>query len=183
MAQYQAFDPDVEVHGRTILDVVDGALGRFSEDYQRRAREALAEEGIEDPDADDWYSQQAWLNSFETIAADLEPHLLDRIGEQIPDVADWPSGIANVEAGLESIDEAYQRNNRGGAIGFYRFERSDDRTGEVTCKNPFPCEFDRGLVRGVARKYAPVEAFVFVEERGEVCRRDGDDACTYTVYW
>lgn len=183
MSTYEAFDTGVEVHGRTILTVVDDALARFSADHRDRAREALAENGIEDPDPDEWYPQQAWLDTFEVVAEELEPHILDRLGEQLPDVADWPTGLSGVEAGLRSVDDAYQRNHRGGDIGYYRFERVDDRTGEVTCKNPYPCVFDRGLIRAVARRYAPVQSFVFVEEAGDACRRAGADACTYTVYW
>lgn len=183
MAQFEAFDDDVEVHGRTITAVVEEALGRFSGTYQERAREVLAENGVEDPDPDDWYPQQAWLNTFRAIADELEPHLLDRLGGQIPAVADWPSGISGVPEGLQSIDEAYQLNHRGGDIGYYRFERIDDQSGELISRNPYPCLFDRGLVRAVAQNYAPVESFVFVEENGDTCRRDGDNACTYTVYW
>jgi len=82
---------------------------------------------------DEWYPQQAWLNSFETIAEDLEPHLLDRLGEQIPTIADWPASIASMPDALQSIDDAYQRNHRGGDIGSYRFEQLDDRTGRVVC--------------------------------------------------
>jgi hypothetical protein len=183
MATYEAFDPSVEVHGQTIIDVVDHALARFSATYQERAHEALAANGIEDPSPDEWYPQQAWLNTVEAIAEELEPHILDRLGGQLPEVADWPSGCSGVAEGLRAIDRAYQRNHRGGDIGFYRFERTGDREGEVTCKNPYPCVFDRGLVRAVARQYAPVESFVFLEERGDACRREGDDACTYTVFW
>lgn len=183
MAQFEAFDPAVEVHGQTVLTVIDDALARFSEEYRRMARDALADNGVRDPAADEWYPQQAWLNTFEAIAAELEPHILDRLGEQIPDVVEWPTGISSVEEGLETIDQAYRMNHRGGDIGHYRFEPIDDRSGEVHCKNPYPCPFDRGLVRAVARRNAPVEAFVFVEERGDACRRDGADACTYTVSW
>lgn len=183
MTQYEAFDADVEVHGQTILSVVDGALARFSEDYRTDARDALAENGIEDPAPDEWYPQQAWLNTFQAIADTLQPHLLDRLGEQIPDVAEWPAGISSVEEGLRSIDEAYQQNHRGGEIGSYRFEKVDANSGTVTCSNPYPCLFDRGLVRAVAQTYAPVEAFVFVEERSDQCRRNGADTCTYTVFW
>lgn len=183
MTQYEAFDPEVEVHGRTILTVVDDALSRFSETYRRQALEVLAENGIDDPSPEQWYPQQAWLDSFEAIAAELEPHILDRLGEQVPEDVPWPDSIDGVEDGLRSIDRAYQRNHRGGEIGFYRFEPIDGQSGRVTCRNPYPCPFDRGLIRAVARSHAPVEAFVFVEERGEQCRRDGDDRCTYTVTW
>ena len=183
MVAYQAFDPDVEVHGQTILRVVDDALARFSDEYREMAREALAANGVEDPDPTEWYPQQAWLDSFEVIATELEPHILDRLGEQIPDIADWPAGFAGVEEALRSIDEAYQINHRGGEIGYYRVERIDDKTADVQCRNPYPCPIDRGIIRAVARENAPVESFVFVDERGMECRRDGADQCTYTVSW
>lgn len=183
MAQFQAFDENVEINGQTILATVDGAVARFSEEYQQIVRAALEANGIVDPGPDEWYPQQAWLNAFGVLAEDLEPHLLDRIGEQIPESADWPGGISGVEEGLHSINEAYHANHRGGEIGFYRFERSNNQSGEATCKNPYPCPFDRGIIRAVTRRYAPVEAFVFVEETGRECRRDGGDTCTYTVHW
>jgi hypothetical protein len=183
MAAYEAFDRDVAVNGRTVLTVVETAMGRFSEAYRDRAIEALAEEGITDPAPDEWYPQQAWLNAFETIAEELQPHVLDRLGEQLPRVAEWPDDHGSVPGGLRSIDDAYRRNHRGGEIGHYRFERAGERSGEMTCRTPYPCRFDRGLLRGVAQHYAPVDAFVFLEETGSACRRDGDDECTYTVYW
>ncbi|WP_181861585.1 hypothetical protein [Haloplanus salinus] len=104
MAPYEAFDDDVEVHGRTIIAVADDALARFSDAYRETAFDALADNGIDDPSADEWYPQQAWLNTFETIAAELEPHILDRLGEQIPDVAEWPSGDNPGEDGGELQD-------------------------------------------------------------------------------
>lgn len=183
MAPYEAFDSEVEVNGQIILTVVEEAMGKFSDAYRERAMSALAEQGITDPEPDEWYPQQAWLNAFETISTELEPHVLDRLGEQIPTVAEWPTNIDDVPEGLRSIDEAYQRNHRGGEIGSYQFERVDDRAAALTCRNPYPCPFDRGLIRGTVQKYASVDAFVFVEESGTTCRRDGDDQCQYTVYW
>jgi hypothetical protein len=183
MAPYEPFDPEVEVHGRTVLAVVDEGLARFSEAHRERARETLADHGVEAPAADEWYPQSAWLATFEAVAADLDQHLLDRLGEQIPAVADWPDGEESVPAGLRTVDEAYRRNHRGGEIGRYEFERTDDHEGRMVCETPYPCAFDRGLIRAVARRSSPVETFVYVEETGEECRRDGADTCTYTVHW
>jgi hypothetical protein len=183
MATYEAFDHGVEVNGQTVLTIVEEAMGRFSEEYQERALQALAAEGITDPAPEKWYPQQAWLNAFETIAEELQPHVLDRLGEELPAIADWPNAFETVPEGLNSIDDAYQRNHRGGDIGSYQFEQTDDQAGELTCHNPYPCPFDRGLIRGVAEQYASVNAFVFIEETGATCRRDGDDTCTYTIHW
>lgn len=182
MPRYTAIDDDVEINGQTIRAMVDG-VARFSEEYRERVQAAMADHGIVDPASGEWYPQQAWLSAFSVLAEELEPHLLDRIGEQIPDTADWPADVSGVEAGLRSIDEAYQRNHRGGDIGYYRFTSTGDESGEVTCRNPYPCPFDRGIVRAVTRRYAPVESFVFVEETGDQCRRTGGTTCTYTVHW
>lgn len=182
MTQYEPFDQGVEARGETILALED-ALSRFSEQYRTRAREALAEYGIKDPDPDAWYPQQAELSALETIAEDLNPHLLDRLGEQIPDAAEWPNDISGVEDGLGSIDDAYHRNHRGGDIGYYRCVNASESTADVECTNPYPCQFDRGLIRAVAKEHSPVESFVFIEERGDECRRHGADTCTYTVHW
>lgn len=183
MASYEAFDRDVEINGETVLTIVEKGMGKFSEAYREQALHALADEGITDPAPEEWYPQQAWLNAFESIAEELQPHVLDRLGEQIPEVAEWPNEFDTVPEGLRSIDEAYQRNHRGGEIGWYQFERTDEQSGTVTCHNPYPCPFDRGLIRGVAGQYASMDSFVFIEETGPTCRRTGDDRCTYTVYW
>ncbi|WP_251342970.1 hypothetical protein [Haloplanus halophilus] len=182
MAQYEPFEEGVEARGRVIIAIESG-LSRFREEYRTRVRAALSEKGIDDPNPDDWYPQGAELDVLATIAEELEPHLLDRLGEQIPAVARWPSGVSGVAEGLRSIDDAYHRNHRGGEIGHYRFEKVADGRGRVECRNPYPCPFDRGLIRAVARQYSPVESFVFVEERGERCRREGADRCTYVVHW
>jgi hypothetical protein len=184
MAPCEPFDPAVEVRGRTVLAVVDDGLARFSEAYWERARETLADHGVTDPTDDEWCPQAAWLATFEQIAGDLDSHLLDRLGEQIPDAAEWPDDTRdNVPTGLRTIDEAYQRNHRGGEIGSYGVERTGEHEVEIVCETPYPCAFDRGLIREVARRSSPVETFVFVEETGEECRRDGADTCTYTVHW
>jgi hypothetical protein len=104
MATYEAFDQGVEVNGQTILTIVEKAMGRFSESYQERALQALAAEGITDPDPEEWYAQQTWLNAFETIAEELQPHVLDRLGEQLPTVATWPNDFDSVPDAVLNSD-------------------------------------------------------------------------------
>jgi len=74
------------MNDQTILATLEG-VSRFSETYKQQVRE-LADNGIDDPKSSKWYSQQAWLDVFEGLATELEPHLLDRIGEQIPETTE-----------------------------------------------------------------------------------------------
>jgi hypothetical protein len=182
MAQYEPFEASVEARGRVIVAIEEG-IDNFRDAHRETVQAVLSSKDIDDPNPDDWYAQAAELDALETIAEEFDPHVLDRLGERIPAVARWPSGVSGVAEGLRSIDDAYHRNHRGGDIGHYRFERVEDGLGRVECRNPYPCPFDRGLIRAVAKEYSPVESFVFVEERGDACRRRGDDRCTYTVHW
>jgi hypothetical protein len=102
MVTYEAFDRNVEINGQTVLTIVEEGMGRFSEAYRERAVTALAAEGITDPAPDEWYPQQAWLNAFETMAETLQPHVLDRLGEELPEIADWPNEFETVPEGLST---------------------------------------------------------------------------------
>jgi hypothetical protein len=58
MSQYNVLDRDVEINGQTILATLEG-MSRFSETYKQQVRDALADNGIDDPKPGEWYSQQA----------------------------------------------------------------------------------------------------------------------------
>lgn len=176
MAEYESFDTDVEVNGQTVLAFVQGVPSAFEE----QAFGILAEHGISEPTADDWYPLQAWLDAFEQIEDRLGPATVNRIGESIPANADWPSSVEVVLAGLEMINEAYHLNHRNGEIGHYDAEQVDDETIHVHCKNPYPCTFDKGIISAVAQQYAHGQA-VYVTEISEQCRSEGGDECVYQV--
>jgi hypothetical protein len=178
MAQYEAFETGVEVNGKTALSVVDGVPSAF----EQKALDILADNGIEDPDPESWYPQQAWLDAFAEIDERIGESTLNQIGKSIPDNAEWPAGVESVVGGLESINEAYQMNHRGGDIGHYDAEVKDDTTVHVECKNPYACAFDRGIVEATAREFID-SAVATISEIGDECRADGGDVCLYEVSW
>lgn len=57
MALFQAYSPDVEVNGETVLAVIDGLST-----IKLIARDILSECGIEDPQPGQRYPQQSWLS-------------------------------------------------------------------------------------------------------------------------
>ena len=84
------------------------------------------------------------------------------IGRQIPKNAKWPPDVDTLEKGLASIDVAYHLNHRGGEIGSYRFEKTSANTAKMVCRNPYPCDFDLGLIDAVAHKFKPDNAPIFM---------------------
>jgi hypothetical protein len=180
MAQFTAFSPAVEVNGETVLSVVAG-MGSFS----RKALEILAAEGIQSPAAGNWYSQTAWLRAFRTIADGIGENTLYRIGTTIPENANFPPEINDLVKAMESIDVAYHMNHRGGEIGNYAWRSTSDHSGAMTCHNPYPCDFDRGIIDAMSKRFRPQSGGNLRVAHASTgpCRKRGDDDCTYTVAW
>jgi hypothetical protein len=197
--QYRAFEPGIEVNGRTVYAVVDGF-----KTFRRVAKRFLADEGIGEVapsgdyqiDMDGWYPQQSWLRAFERIGADVGEAVLYDIGMSIPANAEFPPWVVDVETAIKSIDIAYHMNHRkhGRAmfdvasgrmlegIGHYGFERVEGKNEIVSiCRNPYPCSFDHGIVTSMARRFAP--SALVDHDPVRPCRRLGDDSCTYRVRW
>jgi hypothetical protein len=194
VAQFIAFAPDVEVNGESVFAVVDG-MGIFRD----RALRILARSGIVQPEAGKWYSQQAWLDSFRTISETIGPVTLFAIGRKIPENAHFPPDITDIETALQSIDVAYHMNHRIAGqvmynprmgkmregIGHYGYAKVGDRKIRMTCNNPYPCEFDRGIIEAMAVRFKP-EGCLFVRvahDDAAPCRGRGAEGCAYHVEW
>ena len=179
MAQFKAIVPGVEVCGAAVLSVVEGM-----DLSKTMALRILKTHGIENPKKDSWHSQQAWLDAFREISEKVGPATLRRIGTKIPETALWPPTVRTVEDALASIDVAYHMNHRGGEIGHYAFQRTGVKSGQMVCGNPYPCEFDFGIVENTARMFAPKGTATSVRhDDSQPCRKKGADSCTYRITW
>ena len=179
MAQFKAFAPKVEVNGETVLSVVEG-MGAFKE----VGRKILAEHGLQNAQAGQWYPQQAWLDAFQAIATKVGAGTLTAIGKTIPENAKWPPQVDTLEKALASIDVAYHMNHRGGDIGSYKFESTGPKSGKMICRNPYPSEFDQGIISATARKFAPKGTLPMVKlDETAPTRKKGADACTFLITW
>lgn len=177
MSQYVAFDSNVEVNGETVLTTVNS----FPEVMRGFAMKILKSHGIDNPKPGEWYSQKAWLSSFKEISEKFGVNTLFEIGKQIPANAKFPPEIDNIEKGLAAIDVAYHMNHRNGDIGFYKMVEhiTAKRTLIMHCKNPYPCDFDRGIITTMGRKF---EAGTEVKlDTSNPSRKDGADDSWYIV--
>ncbi|MFC2062194.1 hypothetical protein ACFLUV_06750 [Elusimicrobiota bacterium] len=194
MAVFEAYVPNVEVNGQTVLAVVNGMQAK---DY---ALKILSENDIVDPQPEEWYLQQNWLNAFKALSEQIGPYALNAIGKSIPDSAKWPPQIDSIESALASIDVAYHMNHRidgetlfnpltgemKEGIGHYEFKKMEDRLIHVICANPYPCAFDEGIIYQTAFKFKPADmkqVYVKHLDKKDYCRETGYKLCTYSVTW
>ena len=182
MAQFVPFQDGVEVNGQTVLSIVNAL------EAGRSTRLKIMEKhGIVDPQFAGWYSQKAWLDAFREISEELGIHTLFAIGEAIPENAIFPPEINDLNKALASIDVAYHLNHRGGEIGHYTLTdfASDKRKAVMVCNNPYPSEFDRGIISTMVRKFVPQKSFIYDVQldTSKETRLKGADSCTYIITW
>lgn len=193
MAQYVAFNPEVEVNGTTVLSFVE------SMDNGRDARRAILNKHGIDPGPGQWFSQQAWLDAFREVEETIGETNVFMIGKAIVDHAEFPP-MKDLEQALNAIDVAYHMNHRLHGqlmyesttgemipgIGHYELRRfdSDARVAVMVCNNPYPSRFDEGIIAQVARRFKPAFRNTHVERDDEAeCRARGDESCTYVIQW
>ncbi len=67
-------------------------------------------------------------------------------------------------------------------IGHYKTEFLEkERRAIVVCEEPYPCEFDRGLVAALAARFEPMAKTA--HDNDAPCRKKGESSCTYVVSW
>lgn len=179
MAQFKPFAPDVEVNGETVLTTVNS----FPQLLRSSTFKMLEKYGITDPKPGNWYSQKAWLNSFKEISEKYGSNALFEIGKKIPSNAKFPPQVDNIEKALSIIDVAYHLNHRNGEIGFYKLveHNKTKRTIIMQCKNPYPCDFDRGIITAMARKFEPLVRVELASDKPS--RKKGADDSWYMIYY
>jgi hypothetical protein len=180
MKVFKASSPTVEVNGETVYAIVDG-MGAF----KAKAIKILTDNGITNPQPGKWYNQQAWLDAFKIISEQIGPSTLNSIGQKIPENAKFPPEINDIHKALESIDVAYHMNHRNGIIGNYKYEKINDKTVKIICSNPYPDEFDKGIITAMTRRFKPTGVIlvnVKIDESQPI-RTKGGDSTTYMVTW
>ncbi len=108
-----------------------------------------------------------------------KPNVLKQIGTHIFTEAKFPPQISNFEQALTSVDTAYYMNHRnlkGEEIGHYKFEKKSEKEFFMICDNPYPCDFDMGIILGIAAKF---EVKIGLEHADKECRKDGAGQCKY----
>lgn len=197
--QFRVFEPDIEVNGPTVYAIAAG-LGYFTNLSRRYFSQVNIGTVVNKElriDMDGWYSQAAWLEAFEHIAATVGDRVLFNIGLSIPENAEFPPWVLDIDSAVKAIDVAYHLNHRKKGkqlfdvstgtmfegIGHYGYARPEAGENRIVCvnHNPYPCAFDRGIISAMAWKFQP-NALV-VHDDAKECRSHGAETCTYYITW
>jgi hypothetical protein len=196
--QFKAFEPGIDVYGSSIDAIVDAFKLFPSIALKRLASHGIGETNAKGDviiDRDGWYPQAAWLAAFEGIATTVGTRALFQIGQNVPKHAVFPPSIKEIRGGIASVDVAYHMNHRKNGkpmfdpatgqkakgIGRYGVADAGDRKMTCVCENPYPCDFDRGVLTAIATRFEKL-ARVAHDDRAP-CRKAGADSCTYHVAW
>ncbi len=197
--QYKVFEPGVEVSGASLGAIVEG----FKK-YPTVAMKYLSKFGLvksapgkqQEVDKSGWYPLEDWLAAYEGIANEIGVNSLYGIGKSIPEAAVFPPFVKDIHSAIASIDVAYHMNHRKHGevmfnpetgqmlegIGHYKYQPVANENRIVcVCENPYPCDFDRGLVTAMANRFEPLARTAHDNEAP--CRKNGADSCTYVVWW
>jgi len=196
--QTWTFEPGIEFSGGMLEAIVE-AFKLFPSVAQKR----LLAHGIGTLRGKDvvidrtaWYPIESWLAAFDGFANAVGPRALQQIGQNVPKHAALPPGINDVQGSIAAVNVGYHMNHRKkGKVMF------DPATGQFTpgigsygyqpvpgerkiisvCENPYPCEFDRGILTAFTLRFEKLGR-VLHDDRAP-CRRTGGSSCTYIVTW
>jgi hypothetical protein len=171
------FTNNTQALGQILLSSITG-LPTFA---KKHLLGLLAQEGITNLDPDQWYDLNIALAFYKQAANDFGPNTIFDLGKAIPEFAIFPPNIDSLDAALNSIDVAYNMNHRNGYIGFYKVVSHDLEEKKVVmqCYNPYPCDFDRGLLTAMSRKFQ--SGIRVVVDESKPTKKAGGDESWYII--
>lgn len=187
--------PGIEVGGVSIGAVIDAF-----QQYPSIVTKYLVQYGLGTKqgqiDRTAWYSLDKWLAVYNAIAKEVGVNSLYSIGKRVPENVELPPNVTDIRSVFGSLNIAYHLNHRkNGEVMFdVNTGKKLDGIGNVTCEfaegeqritlrfeNPYPCEFDRGLIHAFAMRFEA--AARVVHDNNAPCRKKGATSCTYVVSW
>jgi hypothetical protein len=157
------------------------ALGILSQETQR----ILNAHGLPTLTQQEWYPVQTLLQCLSDIRSQMGPYTLHSLGRHSAQhIAFLPTEVSFLAA-LLSLNELYQTRHRGpGELGGYHCRAQGGRSAHVRCDNPYPCEFDQGMLESLFERFRPPESFrLRLAHAPEGCRTQGARACLYHLQW
>ena len=187
-----SINPNIMVKGSSLLSLLN-SMNSFTSIGEL----LLKGNNISNPTKDDNYPIHDVLKTYCHLLECVGKNTMTSVGKAIPENVVFPANITSIEDALFSIDIAYHMNhNLNGlplfdpesgimkeGIGHYLFKKLNEFSAEISCDNPYPCDFDIGIIEAMANKFKPVNNYVKIKHKNEKCRKNGDSYCCYLINW
>ncbi|ADO68893.1 hypothetical protein [Stigmatella aurantiaca] len=170
----------VEVMSNTARTLF-GAVGLLEQETRR----IITAHGIPTLAQQGWYPLQTLLLCLNDIRSQIGPYTVHALGQHTARHITFLPSIDSFGGALSSLNEAYRMHHRGtGEIGGFQYQPQSVRSARIRCDNPYPCEFDQGLLEALFELFPPQESFrLRVTHAPEGCRSKADCACVYHLHW
>lgn len=167
--------------------------------FKAIAMSILCKHGIKRLNRNIWHPRENWLNALGEISSKLTSSSLYSMGAIISGKTKLPSKIDDLDKALAAIDVLYHLNHMrngkplfdlatgsmAGGIGHYHYEMLNaGNNAKIICSTPYPCDFDKGIVVGLARRFRNEQAAIEIHhEEKYACRKKGSSFCEYFIKW
>ncbi|MFY9260670.1 MAG: hypothetical protein WAO71_09205 [Gallionella sp.] len=181
MAQFIAFDKNVEILGLPILTTLESFPAYYRADIER----LLLENNLVNLAPDKWYKLQSYLNVLKEISTNYGENTLFNVGVEVFGKLPFPPGMTLKSAltAIEVVFNAHHRNGYAGEIKLVFDEQAQKAVMEL--KAATPCHLERGIITAAARRFIPPNAkFIDVQlDKSKKSRLNGADSSFYIITW
>ena len=176
MAQFIAFDSNVEINGYGLRSMFNGIAQTITETETTRLFQKYSLFPLDD---NQWYLQQNCLDMLQELAGSID---LVAVGMRVFQPAANPDVKTVVDA-LSWLESAYQIVHRGGDCGAYQFSQLDEYLGRMICHNPYPADLDFGLFYSLLKHYQTTGDMCVEWDTKKPNRKKGADSCEFIIGW
>lgn len=176
MAQFIAFDENVEIIGNGLLSVFAGVVATIGE---KQATKLFKQHNLFPIEPEEWFPQQSCLNLLRDLddVADLIA-----VGVHVFQPSNNPT-VKTVADALHFLNVGYQGIHRGGDCGDYQFHLVSNQQGRLICHNPYPADLDFGLIYSLLKYYPTHNEMRIVWDPKIPNRKQGADSCEFLIAW
>jgi hypothetical protein len=148
-------------------------------------------------DPERWYPLDAWIQVCDSISKDIGPNATFECGKMVAESVQVPPHVRDLRGLMEFMDAGYHLHHRKNGVVMFDLATGKQLDGighyllrpapateprlVMECENPYPCDFDLGLLGGAARRFEP-RSRTFHDDKSP-CRKKGGSACTYITTW
>ena len=168
----------IGVLGEAIIPILQLLINRFHK------KDLLEEYNLDNVLKYEYYPLQDYLDLLEKFHSSYNNNsqIFKMLGKEIfKDIKKKLPAIYNFESALSSLDGLYHRNHKNYAnseIGYYKFEKINDKKYHIISNTPYLCPMELGIIEGIKDIYN-VNANII--HQSESCRMQEDDICVYAI--